>query len=71
MEVSMLGVELELIAMARLDLSLICNLHLSSGQCQILNTLSKARDQTLILKTLCWGLNPLSYNGNSEIQLIL
>ena len=31
------------------DLSLVCDLHHSSWQCQILNTLSKARDQTLIL----------------------
>ena len=55
MEVHRLGVELELqllaciIATATLDLSCICDLHHSSWQCWILNPLSKARDQTLIL----------------------
>ena len=52
MEVSRLGVELELqllaytIATAIPDLSGICDLHHSSWQCQILNPLSKARDGT-------------------------
>ena len=32
------------------DLSNVCNLHHSSWQCQILNPLSEARDQTWILK---------------------
>ena len=51
MEVSRLGVELELqlpaytTATATLDPSHICDLHHSSRQCQILNPLSKARDQ--------------------------
>ena len=36
-------------AIATQDLSSICNLHHSSWQCQILNLLSKARDQTCIL----------------------
>ena len=55
MEVPRLGVELELqllayiTARAMQDLSFICNLHHSSWQHQILNTLSKARDQTHIL----------------------
>ena len=42
------------------DLSHICDLHHSSWQCQILNPLSKARDQTCILMNLsqvpyCWA----------------
>ena len=52
MEVPRLGVELEsqlpayATATATQDLSFICNLHHSPWQCQILNPLSKARDQT-------------------------
>ena len=55
MEVSRLGVESELqllaytTATAMWDLSSICDLHHSSGQRQIINLLSKARDQTLVL----------------------
>ena len=55
MEVPRLGVELELqllacaTATAAQDPSHICDLHHSSCQCQILNPLSKARVQTLIL----------------------
>ena len=51
------GVELELqplayaTAIAEPDLS-TCNLHHSSHQCQILNPLSKARDQTCVLMEL-------------------
>ena len=51
-----LGVELELqllayaTATAIPDLSRIYDLHHSSGQHQILNPLSKARDQTCMLK---------------------
>ena len=37
------------IAMATLDLGCICYLHHSLQQCQILNLLSEARDQTCIL----------------------
>ena len=36
-------------ATATWDPSLICDLYHSSQQCQILNPLSEARDQTLIL----------------------
>ena len=56
MEVPRLGVksELELLAYttttATSDLSLVCDLHHSSHQHQILNPLSEARDQTYILK---------------------
>ena len=52
MEVPILGVKLELqllayaTATAMQELSCICNLHHSSRQPQILNPLSKARDQT-------------------------
>ena len=52
MELPGIGVKLELqmpaytTATARPDPSLICNLHHSSLQCQILNPLSKARDRT-------------------------
>ena len=55
MEVPRLGVELELklpaytTVTATRDLSHVCNLYHSSWQRQILNPLSKARDQTCIL----------------------
>ena len=55
MEVPRLGVQSELqppaytTATATGDLSLICDLYHSSRQCQILNPLSEARDQTHIL----------------------
>ena len=56
MEVPRLGVKSELqllactTAMATMDLSHICDLCHSSQQCQTLNPLSEARDQTSILK---------------------
>ena len=55
MEVSRLGVKSQLclpaysIATTSQDLSCVCNLHHSSWQCRILNPLSEARDQTLVL----------------------
>ena len=55
MEVPRLGVELELQLLAyatdtaMLEPSLVCDLHNSSGQNLIPNTLSEARDQTHIL----------------------
>ena len=55
MEVPRLEVESELellaytTATATQDLSPVCDLHHSSRQCQILNPLSEARDQTFIL----------------------
>ena len=55
MEVPRLGVKLELqllactTATATRDPSRVCDLHHSSQQRQILNALSKARDQTRIL----------------------
>ena len=54
-EVLRLGVKSELrlpaytTATARRDLSHVCDLHHSSQQCQILNSLSEARDRTFIL----------------------
>ena len=60
MEVPRLGVELELqllacaTATATQDLSQVCDLHHSSWQHQILNPLSKARDQTHILMDTSW-----------------
>ena len=59
MEGPRLGVESELlsayaITTATTDPSCICNLHHSSGQNQILNPLSKAKDQTCIFKDTSW-----------------
>ena len=47
------------------DLSQICNLLHSLWQCQILNSLSKARDWPHILMDISWDLNLLSHSGNS------
>ena len=53
MEFPRLGVEsglwLLVTATATPDLSCVCNLHHSSWQCWILNPLSEARNQTLVL----------------------
>ena len=55
MDVPRLGIELELqlpaytTAIAKPDLSHICELHHSSQQCWILNPLREARDQTFVL----------------------
>ena len=66
MEVLRLGVELELQlpaytpATATWDPSCVCALHHSSRQCQILNPLREARDQTHVLMDMslvryCWA----------------
>ena len=55
MEVPRVGVKVELwplaysTATATLDLKCVCDLHHSSWQCQILNSLSGVRDQTHVL----------------------
>ena len=55
MEVPRLGVELELqllayaTATATQDLRCVCDVHQSSGQHQILNSLSEARDRSHVL----------------------
>ena len=60
MEVLRLGVESEpqllayATAIAIPDLSSVCNLYHSSLERQILNTLSRARDQTRILMDTSW-----------------
>ena len=59
-EVSRLGVKSELqlpaytTAPAMLDPSCVCDLHHSSGQHRILNSLSKPRDRTRILMDTSW-----------------
>ena len=53
-------------ATAKPDLSYVCDLCHSSLQCQILNPLSEARDQTHVLTDTSWVLNPLSHNRNSK-----
>ena len=57
-------------ATATWDQSCVCNLHHSSGQSQILNTLSSARDQTCSLMDTSWVCNPLSHNRNSSEHLL-
>ena len=65
MEVSRLGVELELQLPAyntsALDPRCICDLLLSLQKCQIFNPLSKTRDETLILMDTSQVLHPLSH----------
>ena len=68
-DVPRLGVQSEayITATAMWDWSCVCDLHHSSGQCQILNPMSKARDQTSNLMVLsricfCWAtMELLSY----------
>ena len=48
----------------------VCDLHHSSGQCQIPNPLSEARDWTCTLMDTSWVCNPLSHDGNSLFFLI-
>ena len=60
MEVLRLGVESELQPLAYAaatgvqDPSHVCDLHHSSQQCQILNPLSEARDQTHVFMDVSW-----------------
>ena len=72
MEVPRLGVESELLllayttAIATPDLSHIFDLCCSPWQHQILNPMSKARDQIRILMDISRDLNRLSHDGNSK-----
>ena len=52
-------------ATATMDPRCICDLHHSLWQCQVLNPLSEARDQTHILIDTSHVLNQLSNNRNS------
>ena len=55
MEVPRLGVEpVYTTATAMRDPSCVCNLHYNSRQCQILNPLNEARDQTCVLMDTSW-----------------
>ena len=49
------------------DLSQVCDLHHSSGQCRILHPLSRGRDRTRVLMDTSRILNPLSHNRNPGI----
>ena len=72
MEVPRLGIALELelpvytTAIATRNPSHACDLHHSLWQCQILKTLSDARDRASILMDTSKVLNPLSHNGNYQ-----
>ena len=76
MEVPRLGVELELqllaytTAIARPDLSHVCNLHHSLQQCWIPNPLSEVRDRTCILMDNSPVPNPWSPNRNSKMPVL-
>ena len=77
MQVPPLGVDSELklqtnaTATVTPDPRYVCELHCSSGQCQILHQLSKARDRTCILMNTSWLCNPLSHNRNPLNILIV
>ena len=72
MEVPRLGVksELQLLAYARAtampDPSLVCNLHHSSRQCQILNSLSQVRNLTSNLMVPSWICFPHATMGTQK-----
>ena len=76
MEIPRIRVELELqllaytIATATLDPSCFCDLRHSSQQHQILNPLSKTRDQSCILMATCQISLPMSHDGNSYVKLL-
>ena len=66
MEVPRLGVLAYARATATQDPSGVCNLHHISQQQQILNPLSKARNQTCNLMVPSQIRQPLSHDGNSQ-----
>ena len=84
MEVPRLGVELELLppayarASAMPHLSRICDLHHSSQQCQILNPLNEARDQTcnlMVSSQICFccaimGTPPMAFFKKLEQETL-
>ena len=76
MEIPSLGVQLDLQLLAYFtvtatwDPSHICELHHSSWQCQILNPLSKARDQTCNLMVPSHICFPPCHDGNSSISFL-
>ena len=47
--------------------SRVCDPHHSSWQCQILDPLSEARDQTCVLMDASWVRYPVSHDGNSPV----
>ena len=77
MEVPRLGVKSEMqlpayiTATAKRDLSCVCDLHHSSWQHWIFNSLSEARDRTHILIGTSQIHNLLSHNGNSRNLVLL
>ena len=72
MQVPRLGVEWELqllaytTATATQDPSRICDLHHDSQQCQILNPISEARDQTHLFMDTSWVYNAESQQNSKE-----
>ena len=75
MEFPRLGVEMELQLLATgtatWDPSCVCDLHHSSWQNWILNSLSEARDSTSVFMDTSWVCNPLSRNRNSLIFIFI
>ena len=73
MEIHKLGIELELqlpaytTATATQDPSHVCDLHHSSWQCQIFNSLSEARDPTRILMDTCY---PWATKGTPKVIFV-
>ena len=58
-------------ATAALDLSRLCDLHCSFWQCWILNSVSKAKDQTPVLADTMPILNWLSHSRNSLSRVLV